>query len=220
MIGQDPGPRPAVIGSNVYFALAAVLGVVALVGVVLLMIRPGAGEPRARNIPSTPPGRTLHFAPIGDFPASDAEALVAHYRDRLGIEVDLLPTLSIPAEAIDPARNQVIAEQLTMAIRQHPVAADPGGVIIGLTNADMYIASKSWLYAYSLRVADKYAVVSSARMNAFGADQAQQMERLQKMVTKQVGILYYGLSPSSDPTSVLYDNINGPLDLDRVSEEY
>lgn len=219
MHGQELQPRNPIGGSALYFGLAAVLGVVAIVGLVYLVLRPGSGS-RASFIPNAPPGRTVHFAPIGDFPAADADALVDHYRDRFGLEVHLLPTLPVPLDAIDPARGQVIAERLAATIQAQGFATDPNAVIIGLTSEDMYIASKTWQYAYSLRVPDRFAIVSSARMNALGADPAQQMSRLQKIVTKQIGILYYGLPQSSDPTSVLYDNILGPRDLDRVSEDY
>ena len=99
-------------------------------------------------------------------------------------------------------------------------AADPEAVIIGLTDVDMYIESEDWRYAYGLRSMGTLAVVSSARMDALGAGDARQLQRLRKMVTKNLGILYYGLAPSTDPRSVLYRDILGPQDLDRVSEDF
>ena len=78
----------------------------------------------------------------------------------------------------------------------------------------------TWNYAYGLRSKGTHAVVSSARLNAMFADEAKQMERLRKIVTKDLGILYYGLAPSEDPKSVLYREILGPQDLDRVSEDF
>jgi hypothetical protein len=40
------------------------------------------------------------------------------------------------------------------------------------------------------------------------------------MVTKNLGILYYGLHGNDDPGSVLYRNINSNQDLDRMSENF
>jgi predicted Zn-dependent protease len=114
----------------------------------------------------------------------------------------------------------VIAERLTEAIRGQPISADPNAVIIGLTSADMYIASKDWNYAYGMRHGDRWAVVSSARMSWGTASDQRRMERLEKMITKNIGILFYGLPPSSDPRSVLYNNVLGPDDLDRMTEEF
>jgi predicted Zn-dependent protease len=180
------------------------------------------GRPRSPiPVPSPPPGRSLYLAPIGDFPIADAETLVAHFQEKFGISVGLLPSMPVPDDSFDPNRNQLIAERLIDAIGvSYDVAADPGAVVIGLTDVDMYIAARTWQYAYSLRADDRFAVVSSARMDAFAANDAKQMERLRKMVTKNIGVLFYGLPQSDDRGSVLYRDILGPLDLDRASEDF
>ena len=46
------------------------------------------------------------------------------------------------------------------------------------------------------------------------------MCRVKKMISKSIGLLYYNLSTSKDPTSVLYSPILGPDDLDTVGEEF
>jgi len=40
------------------------------------------------------------------------------------------------------------------------------------------------------------------------------------MVTKDIGILYYGLPQSSNPNSVLYNRILGIEELDAVGEQF
>jgi hypothetical protein len=44
--------------------------------------------------------------------------------------------------------------------------------------------------------------------------------RLRKMVTKNIGILYYRLPQSNDPRSVLYKNVGGVSELDNMGEEF
>ena len=44
--------------------------------------------------------------------------------------------------------------------------------------------------------------------------------RLRKMVTKDIGILYYGLPQSQNPSSVLYNGIMGIEELDQVGEDF
>jgi len=44
--------------------------------------------------------------------------------------------------------------------------------------------------------------------------------RLRKVVTKDIGIFYYGLSQSDNPRSVLYNGILGIQELDAVGEEF
>jgi hypothetical protein len=43
---------------------------------------------------------------------------------------------------------------------------------------------------------------------------------LRKMMTRYIGFSYFGLAQSQDPSSVLYDNILGPFDLDVMGEDY
>jgi hypothetical protein len=91
-------------------------------------------------------------------------------------------------------------------------------VVIALVDRDMYIADSTWNYAYGLRDKGHLAVVSTAHLDDGLLGNTTQ--RLQKMVTKDIGILYFGLPQSDDPKSVLYKNVLGPVDLDRMSEDF
>jgi predicted Zn-dependent protease len=173
------------------------------------------------GIPSPPIPRRVYLAPFGDFPREDADTLVAHFREKFGLTIEVLPSIPVPEEAIDRERDQLIAERLLDAIAAADiVTVDPDAVVIGLTDVDMYIASETWRYAYGLRGPGTLAVVSTGRMSALGASEARQHQRLRKVVTKDLGILYYGLTASDDPRSVLYRNIGGPQDLDYTSEDF
>jgi len=44
--------------------------------------------------------------------------------------------------------------------------------------------------------------------------------RLRKMVTKNIGVLYYELPTTDDPRSVMYDGINSVEDLDNMCEDF
>jgi hypothetical protein len=44
--------------------------------------------------------------------------------------------------------------------------------------------------------------------------------RLRKMITKDVGILLWGLGTSTHPRSVMYSNILGVADLDAMAEDF
>ena len=122
---------------------------------------------------------------------------------------------------MDAERDQLVAERLLDAIAATDVvAADPEAVVIGLTDADMYIAAQDWRYAYGLRSGGTLAIVSTARMDDGFATEERRNQRLRKMVTKNLGILYFGLGVSDDPRSVLYRDILGPDDLDYASEDF
>ena len=104
------------------------------------------------------------------------------------------------------------------------VVNDPQAVVIGLTSEDIFIQRYDWDFAFSLRQDNRVAVVSMARMDPvnFGepANEALLNTRLRKMVTKHVGILYFGKSPNTNPRSVLYKDIMGLDDLDAMGEDF
>lgn len=82
-----------------------------------------------------------------------------------------------------------------------------------------------WRFTFSLRSRDRrVAVVSYARMDPKNlgepADAEVLQSRLRKMVLKNIGIMYFGLPASGNPRSVLYGNILGVDDLDRMTEEF
>lgn len=206
----------------------AIFCIVILIAYVVVLADPRPRSPEVAvgpaspiAVPSPPVARNVYLAPVGDFPREDADALVAHYQEKFDLTIQVLPAIPVPEEAMDAERGQLIAERLLEAIAADDVvAADPDAVVIGLTDIDMYIAGHTWRYAYGLRSIGTHAIVSTARMDALGADDALQHQRLRKMVTKNLGILYYGLGVSQDPRSVLYRDILGPQDLDYASEDF
>jgi hypothetical protein len=166
----------------------------------------------------------IYFVPLGDFPTSKAHDLVAYYRDKFNLAVKILPRVSLNASARDRERQQLIAEQVIALMKNaHTnLASDPEAILIGLTVEDMYIARYDWQYTFSWRQDKKYAVVSNARMNTGASRYSEALieKRLHKMVTKNIGLLYYRLPASNNPASVLYHSIGGLSELDRMGEEF
>jgi predicted Zn-dependent protease len=219
----------------------AVLSIVALATVAAVAVLAIGGPPRPTVLnwpvstiapawvgrspmpaPTPPVARNVYFAPMGDFPREKAEALVTHYRAKYDLTIEIVAPIPVPPDAFDTERDQLGADRLLAAIQASDIAvADPEAVIIGLTDQDMYIEELTWRYAYAFRSNNGlHAVISTARFNADRADEAKQMQRLRKMITKNLGFLYYGLGSSDDPGSVMYGQILGPDDLDAVSEDF
>ena len=168
----------------------------------------------------------LYLVPLGSFPAKKVNDLASFYRNKYGLPVETLPSVPLSSTAIDLGRNQLIAEKAIELMKQaNPqLANDSQAIMIGLTSRDMYIAKRDWQFSFSLREQGKYAVVSSGRMNLPNRGQKVTEEliltRMRKMVTKNVGILYYHLPASDDPRSVLYRDVGGISELDYMGEEF
>ncbi|HEX6730977.1 MAG TPA: hypothetical protein VF074_13225 [Pyrinomonadaceae bacterium] len=168
----------------------------------------------------------LYFVPLGDFPAATVRELASFYRKKYGLQIQILPTVQLTQAAMNPERQQLIAEQAIEIMKEaYPqLKNDPAAKLIGLTTTDMYIARYDWRFSFSYRDQGKYAVVSSGRMDLpvvkKPASQKLILTRLRKMVTKNVGILYYHLPQNDNPRSVLYRNVGGIRELDFMGEDF
>ena len=176
--------------------------------------------------PSFAQTKTIYFVPIGKFSAVPVEYLKTHYHDRFDIPVEVLPLLPFDPTTYDTDRHQLIAEELVAQIKRgYPKhAEDESAILIGITDGDMYIRKMNWRFGFNYRAEERFAVVSCARMNPVNlgepADDNLLKSRMRKMLTKNIGILYFKKSASADPKSVLYNNVLGVDDLDYMGEEF
>jgi|SRR5689334_14191048 predicted Zn-dependent protease len=100
---------------------------------------------------------------------------------------------------------------------------EAGSTIIALTDQGIYIRKFNWRYAFSFR-SGQIAIVSLARMDhrfmgVRPIDSDWQETRLRKMVTKDIGVLYYHLPLSAHCQSPVFGRIGGPQELDFMGED-
>jgi predicted Zn-dependent protease len=111
----------------------------------------------------------------------------------------------------DSRRSQVSAEKLIQAVRVRYPKLDSRSGVIAITPLDMYMEGvPQWRFAFSMRSREvRLAVISYARMDPqnLGAapDDTLLQSRLRKMITKNIGILYFGLpgTPTTQTTTNL-----------------
>jgi hypothetical protein len=85
--------------------------------------------------------------------------------------------------------------------------------------------SKDWQFCFGWQVCEiRSAVVSTARMNLQYEGEpiavANVAARFERVVTKDIGILYYRKNASGNPRSVWCNGILGIEELDQVSEYF
>jgi hypothetical protein len=163
------------------------------------------------------PDGKIYFVPIGP-QAVPVEKLAAHYKEKFGLDVTVLPPMAIPANAYVESRKQYGAEDLIDAMRKDhwDLAMDPNAHLIAITHADIFIRSQDWYFTYALRAGDRSAVVSTARMydrfwnhhwwsgSSLNASDLQEIElRARQMITKEIAVQYWHLPMNDDPKSVL-----------------
>ncbi len=169
----------------------------------------------------------VYLVPLGKADAVSVSLLADAFRKKYALEIHQLPTMDLPAWVWNTSRQQLVAEDLVaaMKIKYPKLAADPSAVLIGLTDEDMYIQKVNWSYAFSFREEERFAVISTARLSEDedgkrSLNAADVQKRTLKVLTRDVGILYYRLQPSSDYRSILYQELDAPSDLDDIGDDY
>ena len=175
---------------------------------------------------SSSAGQKIYFAAVGEMRSVHLDALQAYYKQRYDLTVEILPPIGLEPMVVDERRRQLIAEELIELMkRRYPEhARSPQSILIGITEGDMYIREVDWRFAFAKRDGDRFAIVSSARMDpvSFGylPDEELLQTRLRKMLSKNIGIMYYKLPQKSDRRSVMFGPILGIDDLDSMGEDF
>jgi predicted Zn-dependent protease len=179
----------------------------------------------AASVPPTP-GVTVHLVPMGTFQVVSLGELPAYYRAKLGLSVELHAPVVLEQSAFDPRRSQYVAPSLLASLERSlpELAAARGAVVIGVTEADIYIPERNWRFAFGYRDGERFGVVSAARMipwlhRMWGQEYLAQT-RVRKMISRYIGVLAYRLPFNPDPTSLLYEHLLGLDDLDRMQERF
>ena len=175
---------------------------------------------------SSSAGQKIYFAAVGEMRSVHADALQAYYKQRYDLTIEILPPIGLEPMVVDERRRQLIPEELIELMkRRYPEhARSPQSILIGITEGDMYIREVNWRFAFARLDGDRFAIVSSARMDpvSFGflPDDELLQTRLRKMLSKNIGIMYYKLPQKSDRRSVMFGPIGGIDDLDSMGEDF
>jgi len=175
-----------------------------------------------QNLPAVPE-QTVFLLPIGLDASESLDWAAAYYKSKFQLDVQILPAIPMEPSLVDSRRRQVDSEKfMDFAIRKYPeIARDPSHIFIGVTSRDMFIRSFDWAYAINFRHHARFAMLSSARLrpspflNRWNPEW--QHSRVQKMLTKNIAMLYFGFPMSSDETSLLSGGIVTGSDVDVMS---
>ncbi len=168
----------------------------------------------------------LYFVPLGDFSAASLTKFANSTKQKTGIDVIVTQPLPFALATVDKRRQQVIAEEAINLMRgRYPeLASDPNAILIGLTNEDLFIRAHDDQYAFCYRMLERFAVVSSARMDQTNlggsANDLLTESRMRKMLLKNIGILYYRLPVNHNPKSLLFEDVEEVADLDKMGEDF
>lgn len=163
--------------------------------------------------------RPVVLVAMGSLREPSLRALAEHFRHEFHVRVIVRASVPRPANAYNSSRKQYAGEKLV----RHLERIYRNGIVIAVTDQDIYMATRPFVFVFSVRD-QRAALVSSARMNpgfyGLPADRELLSSRLEKMVAKMIGVLAFGRRESSDPRSTLYGSILGVDDLDFMTEQF
>jgi len=168
----------------------------------------------------------LYFVPLNNYSVAEVTRLVNFCKQKTGVEPIVMDPVPFALTTVDKKRQQVIAEEAVELIKMkyRDLVADPNAVVIGFTDEDMYIRDRNWQWAFGYWTQRRFAVVSSARMNPANlgdtANDVLTEARLRKMLLKNIGVLFYLYPTNYDPKSVLYNEVRGVEDIDKMGEDF
>jgi hypothetical protein len=178
-------------------------------------------ESTASGENALPRNADLYLVPIGPLPDDLLPRLAEYYTRVFDLNVAVAAQFPLLPTALDSARKQLIAEEVTNQLGRGFDAwvVNPGALLVGVTVYDLFVRSMRWRFVYSHRAGNRYAVLSGARMDQIGGPWTPlRIAGLRKMLTKTVALQLYGLPLSADPRSVLYGRVLGLQDLARIDE--
>ena len=167
------------------------------------------------------PEKKVYLVPFDLDAGESLDWAPTYYKSKLGVDVSLLPAMHSNGTLIDISRGQLDSKKCLEYLRNNlrDIAADPSAILIAVTSQDIFIRTFSWVFAENYRLNGRFAVVSSARLRppSFLAKRNPEWltSRLQKLITKNIAILYFDLPMSSDYTSLLSGGVlsGGHVDL-------
>jgi len=160
---------------------------------------------------------SVYIVPLGQLKSSDAQILADDVSETTDVEASVLDGIDLPETTFDQERGQFDSELIEAALRtRYPNLLNHDEVVIGVTTEDMYTsADPRWHFVFATRDNDHVAVVSLARM--LDGNAALVRLRADRMIERQVDVLHFHKPFNNDPSSILFANVQGVDDIDRMA---
>jgi len=194
-----------------------IVGLTVAIGVVSLLVAPGRAEPPDALASG------VYLVPTSAAAAAHVADLQRYFRETLHLDIQALPIFTPGPSGWNAARRQRSGEDLMQQLieREETRLRDGRAVVIAITDEDLWAGQNDWVFGRLS--AARAAVVSYALMDPqwFGrdADAPLLASRLQRVVARYIGKLYFDLPWSNDSTSLLYSDLRSIDGIDRLSND-
>lgn len=175
----------------------------------------------------------VYLVPFEGFAEPSAHRLAAALERDTGLSVTATGAIPLPADLLEPQRNQYDARRLGPLLESHVQrlrAGDRRQLFVAILKQDMYSSNMDWNFALTANFDGGLSIVSTERLvpykpgdiAAANIVEAERVygERVYKMLKRAVGLQFYGYERKSDRRSVLFSPIMSVTDVDEMSLSY
>lgn len=168
------------------------------------------------------PEKKVFLIPMGLMAEESLDWAPRYYKAKLGVDVTVLPAAPLGAGLENEERHQLDSDKCYDFIsgRYPKLARDPSVILIAVTSGDMFIPGFYASYAENMRFDDRFAVISSSRLRPSPIFDRLNPEwfrsRVQKLLTKNLALLYFNLPMSSDYNSMLSGGVLAGIGFDMM----
>jgi predicted Zn-dependent protease len=182
--------------------------------------------PNGRGVqaPTVIRGSGLFLVPMDGTPRRLLARIGKEVSGHYGLKWRMLGRIRSERGSFEERRNQLGGGALVDELSGGYPTSRMRVAIIGITNGDLYWeGAPTDRFAFATVAGTRYAVVSTARLDPrnWGARDVHRLdERLEKLVTRYVGSLYFRLLRADDSDSVMRTFIRSLADVDSMSDDY
>jgi archaemetzincin len=161
----------------------------------------------------------IGIVPVGKVPTLEPKIIAAHVAGYLDLEALVLPSVALPAEALDRQRLQYNAGQMLTALETLPFSAYRK--LVGVVNVDIFLPIFTHVFGEA-RQGGRWALVSLYQLahqhGSAPVESVPSYDRAAKIALHEIGHLF-NLPHCDDPCCLMH--FSGSLeDLDRLPFDY
>jgi YD repeat-containing protein len=174
------------------------------------------------KLPSVP-AKKIYLVAMDLAPEQSLAWATSYYKAKFGIDVEVIPAISISKDWQDQPDEPVPANNFLQRLADNypEIVKDPANALIGVTSRDISSFQYGRTFTENIRDHGRFAVVSCARFRTTSFLARWNPEwlnsRLQKMLTKNIVMLYFDLPMSSDYSSMLSGGVLSGPEVDLMS---
>lgn len=181
-------------------------------------------EPHALKL-SPVPVKRVYLVPMALTQGESLDWVPAYYKAKLGIDVTILPPVAPDDSLVDKARDRLDSGKcIAFLKRTHlDLASDPFTILIGVTSDAVSYGSAdvNESNTNNWREEGRFGILSTSRIRPFAIVGRVNPEwvnsRLQKLLSKNLLMLYFNYPLSADYTSLLSGGVLSGTEVDEMT---